>query len=182
MLNDTIANQLAALGGLIPAREGAFAPLSSEDIAEIEGLFGHALPADYRAFVSEYGRGAFANLVRCNITASRFVYLGIFYGSGQDVISPTHFKWAVKMLCYRMPPTLMPIVDTAGGEGQICLGLSGEEYGKVYFWDRAEGWEGEADDYRRQGKTYPEHLKFQNVTLLAESFEQFVLSLVVEEE
>ena len=77
---------------------------------------------------------------------------------------------------------LMPIADTAGGEGQICIGMSGDESGKVYYWDRAEGWEGEADDFRKQGKTYPEHLKFQNVTLLADTFERFILSLVAEEE
>ena len=60
--------------------------------------------------------------------------------------------------------------------------MAGSEYGKVYFWNRAEGWEGEADDFRRQGRIYPEELKFQNVTLLAGSFDDFILKLVSIEE
>jgi len=181
MLNAIIANQISALGGLMP-RGTAFSPLGDQEISEIESAFGSSLPTDYRSFVSEYGDGTFINLIRCDVTSTRLVYLGVFYGSGADENSPSHFKWAMKMLCYRMPSMLMPIADTAGGEGQICIGMSGDESGKVYYWDRAEGWEGEADDFRKQGKTYPEHLKFQNVTLLADTFERFILSLVAEEE
>ena len=182
MLNSTIANQIETLGGIMPTQDDGYAPLSEQDVTEIETHFGNRLPPDYRAFVSEYGRGMFANLVRCDIGSDRFVYVGIFYGDGENDTDPSHFRWALRMLCYRMPTSLMPIVDTSGGEGQICLGMTGGEYGKIYFWDRSEGWEGEAEDYRRQGKSYPEELKFQNVTLLANSFSKFILSLVSVEE
>ena len=58
----------------------------------------------------------------------------------------------------------IPIADDPGGNA-ICLGMSGNERGKVYFWDH----EMEADE--------GDEPTFENVYLVAESFASFLKSL-----
>ncbi|HXD85327.1 MAG TPA: SMI1/KNR4 family protein [Urbifossiella sp.] len=182
MLSDTAEAKIHALGGLVPARGGKLEPLRDGDCDAIEARFGQSLPADYRSFVTKYGGGMFANLARCDINQSRFVYVGVYYGDGDDESSPFHIKWAMSVFCEQMPTNFLPIAESAGGDGQFCLGVAGSEYGKVFFWDRDEGWSGEEAEYRTQGKPFPEELKFQNMTLLADLFEAFLLRLIPKEE
>jgi hypothetical protein len=64
----------------------------------------------------------------------------------------------------RIHPTLLPIGSDAG-DNQICLGIKGDVRGKVYFWDH-------------QGETIPGGpMATNNTFLIANSFEEFVMSL-----
>ncbi len=68
----------------------------------------------------------------------------------------------------RIPKELIPI----GGDGcgnNICLGIIGEQYNKVYFWDHDMEWYKLTD-----GGTEP---YYNNLYLIANSFEGFINSL-----
>ncbi len=64
----------------------------------------------------------------------------------------------------RYPKNFLQIAEDPGGNA-ICLSVGGNEYGKVYFWDHEnEVAEGEEPGY-------------QNVYLIANSFDEFLNSL-----
>ncbi|WP_406590376.1 SMI1/KNR4 family protein [Bacillus atrophaeus] len=88
--------------------------------------------------------------------------LGIFYGFGLD---DNDFNIATLAETYedQMPDWIIPIADANGGN-QICLGIKGEGSGKVYFWDH-ELTNGVKDTF-----------------LIADSFEDFIQSLSIEED
>jgi hypothetical protein len=60
------------------------------------------------------------------------------------------------------------------------LGIRGPEAGKVYYWDHEREWD--EQDYLEQGLPVPPDLKFQNVHLIAGSFEDFIARLYVVED
>jgi hypothetical protein len=74
-----------------------------------------------------------------------------------------------------MPDTMIPIADDGGGN-QICLGIKGKERGKVYYWDHHNEWD-EQDYLEDYGEPMPPEVKFQNVYLIAKSFEDFIQRL-----
>lgn len=65
----------------------------------------------------------------------------------------------------RITPDLLVIGDAPGGN-QICLGVSGSAYDKVYFWDH----EGELDSRGTNGSS-------TNLYLISNTFRDFVESL-----
>lgn len=70
----------------------------------------------------------------------------------------------------RIPPDLLPIARDAGGNA-ICLGISGERRGQVFFWDHSE--EEEPDE---QG-----NFTYYNVAFIAPSFAAFFADLKAED-
>lgn len=74
-----------------------------------------------------------------------------------------------------MPTELIPIGFNGGGSSLICIGLSAEFKGKIYFWDCVE--ESSDDDYLDVGETPPPNLIWRNVHHVADSFEDFVARL-----
>lgn len=74
---------------------------------------------------------------------------------------------AIKTFRSRLPHSVIPIAEAPGGN-QICLGVAGELEGKVFLWDH----EGESSDERG----------FDNLYLIAESFDKFVELLEVRPE
>jgi SMI1 / KNR4 family (SUKH-1) len=77
-----------------------------------------------------------------------------------------------------MPETIIPIGDD-GIAGQICLGIKGAEAGKVYYWDQQNEPLDEEDYLEDYGEPRPPEAMFQNVHLIAESFEDFLRRLEV---
>ena len=72
--------------------------------------------------------------------------------------------WAMALRFDRYPKNLLAIGTDPGGN-EICLSVAGKDSGKVYFWDHEnEVEEGEEPSY-------------QNVYLIANSFEEFLESL-----
>jgi hypothetical protein len=67
----------------------------------------------------------------------------------------------------RIPKKLFPIANDPFGN-LICVSLTGEDCGAVYFWDH----ENEPDD---------EDTEFRNIHLIADSWEEFIDGLVTPE-
>jgi hypothetical protein len=167
-----IENRFRLLGGVTPIGK-AFVPVVDEELNFIETALGAALPGDYREFVQEYGVSAFGELVQFQPIEGEAGPLSHFYGSksaGSNSLTRNIEKYMG-----RMPETIIPIADDGGGN-QICLGIKGKERGKVYYWDHHN--ESDEEDYLEEhGKSMPPEVKFQNVHLIAKSFEDFVQRL-----
>lgn len=155
---------------LLAAIENKLPPASEVEISAFEKSLGQQLPSDYRDFV-----------VRCN---------GGFAGGGNLVfpgpigeVSINHIggfreesyfslKYARENYLNeyetRIPKDLVWIADDPGGNA-LCIGISGDRRGRVYFWDHEcepdpEVWDG---TFESAG----------NIDYLAESFSEFVSKL-----
>ena len=62
------------------------------------------------------------------------------------------------------------------GSSQYVLGIGGDDLNKVYFWNFEE-WP-DPDDYEDQGIEVPEDWQYQNMTLVANSFSDFLSRFV----
>ena len=157
------------------------------EIAELERPLGVRLPETYRTFLSTHGASGFWNIIcfhpvqplPAGVSSNGDGPFDFFYGPTTDAGAAYDcYSLADVITCFadRMPESLIPI----GGDmmdSQICLGIRGAETGKVYLWDIENEW-GE-EDYTNEGLPVPPDLKFQNVHLIADSFEDFLLRLYV---
>jgi hypothetical protein len=183
-MNVDLEKKLSLLGGVIPRD-----PIAEEELIVIETSLGSRFPEDYREFVECYGGASFGELVEFKLLKDEPVHwveslLGVaipryetaplshFYGSraGNQSLAKK-----IKIYKGRMPDTLIPVADDGGGH-QICLGISGNERGKIYYWDHYNEWD-EQDYLEDYGRPVPVETKFQNVYLVAESFEKLILCL-----
>jgi hypothetical protein len=181
-----IEEQFARLGGILTFDP----PMTEEELSAIEKNLGEILPEDYRELVRAYGAAMFGAetwfrpMRSLSISPSPFKEMpsrvleggafSHFYGSSAGKQSLASHIERYKA---RMPDTIIPIGDEGGGN-QICLGIRGNERGKVYYWDHENEWceEGYREHFRRP---MPPEVKFQNVYLVAESFEDFITRLEV---
>jgi len=140
-----------------------------QQIAAVESLIGRPLPESYRQMLLTF-KTAFYFTENVGFTpiepspwAGEDGTLDIveFYGPKRG---DSGLAKAVKTFREQMPEAVIPIADSSGGN-QICLGIEGEVQGKVFFWDH----EGESDDSQ----------SFDDLTLVAESFEDFIERLEV---
>jgi hypothetical protein len=172
----TIERKLKELGGLHPPLypEGSpFGPLSEEEVKELEQAVGGELPTDYREFLLKFGRSRFDAIVRK--PESNFYCINFFYGKGSATDDIGDIRKAVRAYEGRMPKTLIPIAYC--DDGEIVLGISGAQRGKVYFWDRWKEWDWQQQDRLAAGQSLTKEEEFQNVREIGSSFEDFVLGL-----
>ena len=168
-----------------------FTPLTVAEVSELESSLGAEFPETYRHLLARYGAAGFERYVKFPVVKGVSVMdmmkgempaeiallpFGMFYGSdanGYGLIKH------IKTYMGRMPESLIPV----GGDGfgnQICLCISGQQRGKVYWWDHENEWD--EDDYEDDyGEPMPPEAKFQNVYLVAESFDEFFRKLEVAE-
>ena len=139
-------------------------------------MLGIPLPEDYKAFVTKYGESHFSQIVQVrpiesppdHISSEGLFDFSSFYGSDGDGDGLfTHLQ----VLKGRMPETMLPIGRDFSGN-VFCLGVGAKDRNKVYLWD----FEGEpaAEDYTEQGLAVPANLWYQNLTLVANSFTDFI--------
>jgi hypothetical protein len=173
------------LGGIQPATGTTFSPMSEDDVTRIEAELEASFPEPYRSLLKTYGGFSFGEYVdfhvakelRGTIPSRGVGHFSYSYGAASpDYDETLSFEWNIGCYRERMPETLVPIAND-GGDNQICLGVSGDEAGKVYYWDHNNEWD--EDDYLDFGKPVPPDLKFQNVHLIANSFDEFVQCLAV---
>jgi hypothetical protein len=88
-------------------------------------------------------------------TVDRFLVLDVGPNSNLDNY--------VRVYKDRIPKELFPIAHDPGGN-LVCIGISGEHLGRIYFWDH----EYEADE---------SNVDFSNVHLVAETLEGFLANL-----
>lgn len=144
-------------------------PAPALELRAFEATVGGALPSDYRSF-----------LVECNggHVGGALWFLGPTPAGAQADAGVNHiggfrhesyFSLEEARCTYRgrIPQSLIWIMDDPFGNA-ICLGISGNERGKVYFWDHEmepdDDWDGRLETAG-------------NVQLIADSFTEFVAGL-----
>lgn len=135
-------------------------PIDVADLDALEDRLGVKLPPQYRAFLLRVNGGT-PRPERCfdnHKGVESLVFM--FYAVKHERVSLTLAQSAWQ-LEDRVPSVLLPIAYDAGGN-QICIGVSGRHYGRVYFWDM----EGEADSGRKPW--------WRNVTLITRTFDEFI--------
>src|SRR5438874_1120102 len=105
---------------------GPFQPFSEKEIATVEKVIGAVLPADYRRFLSRFGRSLLGTDVKCTSSDSLLLF-GWFFGFSE-------LLYAIDVLKDTLPKTIIPIGEDGGGN-MFCLGVTGEDMGKIYFHD-----------------------------------------------
>ena len=184
------------LGGVQPL-EDQYYPLREDEIKEIEQLVGGKLPAAYAWLLSTYGACLFVHTVQFVPTKQMPEYLhaehtgipnghdffgaevGSFYGKNASTHAFT-LRQKLHVFRDRMPAGFLPFADDGLGN-QLCLGLGAASTPKVYWWNHELEWD--ADDYEAEtGQQMPPEAKYQNVYLVADSFEGFFERLTVSTE
>ncbi|AUJ59977.1 SMI1/KNR4 family protein [Bacillus velezensis] len=145
---------------------------TNEQLKEIERIIGNQLPSDYKDFLKEYG-GCYLDSKKttneveydvCYKPIEKDPWMGKeddtqllenFYGLANDHNS---LQEAINTYSDRFPRNIIPIASSAGGN-EICMDIDNE---KVLFWDHE--------------LSHPE----KDFFLIANSFEEFILSLVDE--
>ncbi|MFG3444445.1 SMI1/KNR4 family protein [Bacillus velezensis] len=145
---------------------------TNEQLKEIERIIGNQLPSDYKDFLKEYG-GCYLDSKKttneveydvCYKPIEKDPWMGKeddtqllenFYGLANDHNS---LQEAINTYSDCFPRNIIPIASSAGGN-EICMDIDNE---KVLFWDHE--------------LSHPE----KDFFLIANSFEEFILSLVDE--
>jgi len=143
-------------------------PSTDFGLERFEGLLGCKLPEGYREFLTENDwciiepRGFAIGYLSDTAGLKTNDQVGEFYGLLEPNDEPSSLIWNYE--CFssseRIPNQLIAIGSTCGN--QICIGIHGEQRGKVYWW--AQEFELEQEG-------------FENCTLLANSFNEFLSQL-----
>lgn len=188
MTLNTVAKRL---GGICPAGGGDFRPVGEVELHSIENEVGAAIPAPYGSLLTRYGAFTFKGRSENNpyvyfrsktqlptyISANGLAILDFFYGQTQQK-GPLGLQQQINLFRGRIPETMIPIAGD-GGAGQICLGVKGDDVGKVFYWDMANEPLDEETYFEDYGEPMPAEAKRQNVHLVADSFEGFLDQLVL---
>ncbi|MEW4452008.1 SMI1/KNR4 family protein [Bremerella sp. JC817] len=183
------------LGGIKGIEGDELTPATHSEITDVEKQIGVCLPKAYRQFLLTCGASTFngaspdnPHIVFCSknplpshISETSKGLFDAFYGGKRDESDPYSLQVRIQCFTGRMPESIIPIGDD-GGAGQICLGIKGNEAGKVYYWDQANEPLDEEDYLEDYGVPRPPEAMFQNVYEIADSFGDFLQRLEIMEE
>ncbi len=171
------------VGGLKPLENDSFRALTIDEIDVLEAEYGHALPVSIREFLAKWGACSCAEYVGFESleplpkgisSTGNGVFSHFFGASGQD--APIGLSTNFHVYRGRMPEFVVPIGSDGGG-GLICVELSGECRGLIYYWDHNNEWD--EDDCLDANEPVPDDLEYQNLHRIAADFEDFVKRLIV---
>jgi hypothetical protein len=169
---------------------GNYRPMSADEIAQLEQAMGGSLPDDYKSFISKFGCSHFG---RCKMVVrpitppprrefdhetgrriSRadtddFFNFSVFLGGGDK--EEYRLLLEFELFRDRIPESVFPFADDLGGS-VYCLGVTGKDREKVYYWSFSD--DRVPEDYTEQGLPVPENILYLNMTLVANSFTDFV--------
>lgn len=164
--NTELKNKMESLG--YRSLPGLQLVPSPQQILQLEGSLGAALPQDYKKFVQDFAFSTFNNYVAFNFLEDCpwaedgkgliDIFLGFDEEDGRDL------QKTLQRLSGRIPSEYLPIADDALGN-RICIKIKGEEIGSIHFWAHDE----EEDE--------PEN----NMYLISKSFAEFIDNLFVDE-
>lgn len=175
--------KFAELGGIGPVAGSALVPCDERVLVGIEARIGADLPLEYREFLAHYGASCFGayvdyrplNPLPLNVSRNNG-HFAFFFGAASGQYDETFsLAWNLSIFAERMPATMLPIGGDGGGN-LICLGYAGDDAGKVFHWDHSNEWD--EDDLDDDEPLRPD-LKYQNITLVAKSFSEFLDRLLV---
>jgi cell wall assembly regulator SMI1 len=125
-------------------------------LAEFEKKIGTRFPEDFReSFIKSNG---------IELSASTFKISAEQGASRVHEVYKRNLENQWNVFKNRIPYTIIPFASDPFGN-QLCIGVTGDEKGKVYFWDHEM--EGEED----------EQPYYENVYKIAESFQDFLSGL-----
>ncbi len=107
---------------------------NENELIAFSGKIGYELPKDYIEFLRHHNGGYVKNSISSYSENGnqKFILTSMFgLGSDDDLISQ------FETYKNRIPNTCIPIGRDAGGN-LVCLNLSEERYGYVYFWNHEE--------------------------------------------
>lgn len=109
----------------------SFGAASAIDLADFERRRGISLPHQYKTFLSQQN-GGLPNLGEFVVPGWGESVANSFYGI---CVGGVHdIERAIESFKDVIPVDMMPIGNDPGGN-QICLGVKGDRFGKIYFWD-----------------------------------------------
>ncbi len=134
-------------------------PISEKDIVELESIYKIQLPINYRNFLIKYNGGRPEPDCFNFKDGTSGSDINMFFGLCKDY--NYNLTAQIEIFKDRIPYSLFSIAEDSGGN-IICIGIKGEYLGKIYFWDHElEADVGEVPD-------------FSNITLIADSFQEFL--------
>jgi hypothetical protein len=135
---------------------------SESDVAAFEARHRIRLPADYREFLLKSNGGHVDGTYNIEISPQAgSTTLQQFYRVRDGSRSTQTLEYMRSLVGSRLPPALLGIGSDLGG-AEICLGIDGSEYGKVFFWDPGFDF----DD--------TQHGSFENIHEVAPTFSEFL--------
>lgn len=152
----------------------------AELLQEYEAMTGHSIPETYKNFLLKYK----TSLIFDNIIIYRplqrspwgdengMQQLDEFYGLSQGLDEDSGLSTLSHMYdryLNRMPHSVVPIALAPGGN-QICLGIKEPVENQILFWDHEDEQE-IVDDHQND---------FKNMYLIANTFEDFIDSLIID--
>ena len=136
-------------------------PITEADIDELEQTLGVELPASYRAFLLRYNGG---RPIPDGFGDDRFGSLmDSFFSVKNDENVYDTITVQRDLFKDRIPSDLLPIGIDAGGS-RVCMGITPENYGKIFFWAMYD----EAGPGRKPWR--------RNIGLIADNFDDFLES------
>lgn len=123
---------------------------------------GYKLPTYYVEFLQQHNGGYMKNSTSSYYKNGKhkFILTSMFgLGSEDDLISQ------FEQYKSRIPDSCIPVGRDAGGN-LVCLNLSDDKYGNVYFWDHEE-----------EFKYEDEEISINNLYIIAETFKDFLKSI-----
>jgi hypothetical protein len=149
--------------------ERNFGPFNEKVLEALEQVWGFKLPSSYRTFILKYNGGVPINdTFYFKNDLSRGALIQIFLG-----VTPEKNANLLKHLqTYqgRIPNAMFPIAYDPGGN-LILLAVKGPDRGKIFFWDHENEVDSDLDEVPR----------YSNLTLIADSFNEFLSILKSEE-
>jgi hypothetical protein len=168
--------------GARPIKTGwQFFPFTDDELEGLEKRFDAKLPASYRAFLNDYGGCSFDVDVAVRLRDGSLGAFNCFFGSekapdGDYSIAKELASRQETPTWNRIQPFLMPLAENWGN--LYCLGIAGEEYGRVYYWDH-ENEPLHPDQYLEDfGRPMPREHLYCNLTLVADTFDEFIDRLI----
>ena len=141
-------------------------PVANEDIIELEEYLSVSLPDAYKEFLLRYNGGVpTPNCFRWRESSYQDSTIRQFFHIWADKADDIYsIEWNCANYqndILRIPGELLAIgSDTSGNN--VCIGIRGEAYSKIFFWDHEKEGTGNLQD---------------TVTLVSESFDAFLNSL-----
>jgi len=133
---------ITRLGGLTPFPGKNFVPLREDELEAIEADFRAKLPEDYRKFLATYGASTFNCLTSIrsagplppSLSDDGLLAFGAFYGTNPAAHNYPSLRFVAEQFAGVIPHGLLPIAEGAGDD-EICIGLTGDLRGKIYYCD-----------------------------------------------
>jgi hypothetical protein len=159
-----LENKIKGLGGVKPNPLCPSVDKQIDDVnnfEELEKKFSCKLPEFYKQLYKSYGPFAFNEKIKClDIQSNLTVYVDYFYSIDPKTKCSIHAL--LESHSDLVTQNLFPISDGELGD-LICIALDVKNYGKIFYW-------------------YHERNDGDNLVLLAESLEQFIMKLEIEKE